>query len=283
MALQTFSLRLLDKIGEALAGDLGLDAGMFNDWLTEGTRKIISKMPKQLWKFFGKTPAAFAPTTGVVVESQKVIQAFRSDGTIQQPCRIIDEKLKGRATDTSEINYATATDPAAYVDFTTTATPTLKILPVSGTAVGYVTYVNFPTIAAATDTVINGFPDDLEDVVVDYALMQAKQRESSYLRKLAQGEVTGTRIEDALDKSRDYMDNLASTDFESYVTAEDVEMAQTMVGGASEEVNRANSEIQYALARASDYLKSSTSAMQDYQTMEKSIDERIKMWISVNL
>ena len=46
MALQTFSVRILDKIGEALAGNLGLDAGMISDWITEGTRNVISKMPK---------------------------------------------------------------------------------------------------------------------------------------------------------------------------------------------------------------------------------------------
>jgi len=214
--MQSFKQRVLDKIGDTVTtGDLAVTGTMISDWTNEGAKAIIGKMPKPLWHFFAKGSAAFAPTTGTAIESQKIINVFRSDGTINQPCRMIPETLKGRALDSSEVNYATTTDPAAYVDFSTTATPTLKILPVSATAVGYVTYVNFPTIAPATDTVINGFPNDLEPLVVDYAVTQVKIREMGISRRDAQAEIeaitdTGilaglatvyTDIETALDAS----------------------------------------------------------------------------------
>ena len=188
--MQSFKQRVLDKIGDNVTtGDLAVTGTMISDWTNEGAKAIIGKMPKPLWHFFAKGSAAFAPTTGTAIESQKIINVFRSDGTINQPCRMIPETLKGRALDSSEVNYATPTDPAAYVDFSTTATPTLKILPVSATAVGYVTYVNFPTIAPATDTIINGFPNDLEPLVVDYAVTQVKIREMGISRRDAQAEI----------------------------------------------------------------------------------------------
>ena len=214
--MQTFETQIMNLVGDTLTtGDLAVTATMLDDWTTNGARTIISKMPKPLWSLFAVAGTAFAPTTGTVIESQKIIQAFRSDGTIQQPCRMIPENLKGRATDSSDINYATATDPSAYVDFTASATPTLKILPVSATALGYVTYVNFPTIDASVDTSINGFPDDLESLVVDYAVTQAKIREMGISRRDAQTEIeaitdsgilaglatTYTDIETALDAS----------------------------------------------------------------------------------
>ena len=189
MALQTYELRLLDKIGEALSADLGLDTEMFDDWLTEGARVIIGKMPAPLWRFFGSEPSAFAPTTGIVVENFKVKDVFRNDGTRDQPCRRIPEFLRGRALDSDEMTYATATDPVYYIDYSTTATPTLKILPVSGTAVGKIIRVLFPTIDASGDSSVNGFPNDLEPLLLLYALMQVKIREQALSRRDSQTEI----------------------------------------------------------------------------------------------
>ena len=280
-----FETRVMDKVGEALiTGDLGITTEMLDVWLGEGARYVISKQPSQLWRLFAKEDAAFAPTTGLEVENHKIVGVFRNDGTIDQPARQIDESLRGRVLDSADINYATITDPNWYVDYSTTATPTLKIVPVSATTtIGKVIRLSFPTIDASADSSINGFPDELEDIVVDYALMQVKQREATYMRRQAQGLIDGTRIEDALDKAKVYMDDLASTDFESYVTAEDVELAATMVGGASQEVQRGLAEIQYALAEAGEFLKISGEALKDYNSMEKDLEKRVLDWIKANL
>ena len=190
MALQTFELQLLDLVGEALAGDLGLDTEFFDDILTNGARVIIGKMPAPLWRFFGSEPSAFAPTTGIAVENFKIKDVFRNDGTIDQPCRRIPEFLRGRALDSDEMIYATVTDPVYYMDYSTTGTPTLKIIPTSATATkGKIIRVLFPTIDASGDSSVNGFPDDLEPLLLLYALIQVKIREQALSRRDGQTEI----------------------------------------------------------------------------------------------
>ncbi len=225
MALQTFELQLLDLVGEALAGDLGLDTEFFDDVLTNGARVIIGKMPAPLWRFFGSEPAAFAPTTGIAIENHKIKDVFRNDGTIDQPCRQIPENLRGRALDSDDINYATITDPAYYTDYSTTATPTLKIIPTSATATkGKIIRVLFPTIDASGDSSVNGFPDDLEPLLLLYALIQVKIREQALSRRDSQTEIeaitdsgiltalatTYTDIETALDASNVENDKISA-------------------------------------------------------------------------
>ncbi len=225
MALQTFEIRILDKVGEALAGNLGLDTEMLDDWTTEAAQVIISKMPAPLWRLFAKEDATFAPTTGLVIESHKIVDVFRYDGTIDQPCRKIPENLRGRALDSEDINYATSTDPNWYVDYSATATPTLKIIPVSATStLGKVIRLSFPTIDASTDIAVNGFPDDLEPLLVLYALVQVKVREMGLSRRDAQTEIeaitdsgilvdlatTFTDIETSLDASKTETDKISA-------------------------------------------------------------------------
>lgn len=287
--MATFEVRITNKVGEALGSSLSLTTEMYDEWCTEGASNIIGMMPPQLWKLFASEPAAFAPTTGIAIENHKIKNVFRNDGARDQPSRLIEESLRGRVLDSEDINYATNTDPSHYVDYSTTGTPTLKIIPVSGTAVGKIIRVLYPTIDASADSVINGFPTELENLVVDYALIQAKQREAAFMRRKAQSlwETAstgfGARALDALTKAQDLIDNLSSTDFESYLTAEDVEMAGTTLGGASQEVNRALAEMQAGITQVADYLRMGASAQQEYQSMETVWDKNLKDWISINL
>ncbi len=286
-----FETQVMNKVGEALiTGKLAITTAMLDDWLTEGAQVIISKMPAPLWRLFAKEDAAFAPTTGLAVESHKIVDVFRNDGTIDQPCRQIDENMRGRHLDTEDIGYATVTDPNWYVDYSTTATPTLKIIPVSATAtIGKVIRLNFPTIDASGDSTVNGFPNDLEPLLVDYALMQAKQREASYMRRKAHSlwetATTGfsARALDALTKAQDLIDNLSATDFESYLTAEDVELAGLTVNGASQEVNRALAEMQTGMGQSGDYLKMGNTASQEYNAMKTAWAKQLTDWIGINL
>ena len=221
--MANFETRVINKISDTLTtGDLTVTTDMLDVWLGEGARYIIGKMPPMLWKYFSKEDAAFAPTTGLAVENHKIINVFRNDGTIDQPARQIPESLRGRALDSSDINYATNTDPEWYIDSSTTATPTLKILPVSATAVGKVIRLSYPTIDASADSSINGFPDELEDLVVLYAVLQAKLREMGLSRRDAQTEIEAitdsgilsslsgvyTEIETALDAAKTELDKV---------------------------------------------------------------------------
>ena len=135
--MATFEVRVMNLVGDTLTtGDLAITTEMLDTWLTKGAAKIIGLMPPPLWKFFSSEPAAFTPTAGIAIENHKIKNVFRNDGTIDQPSRLIEESLRGRALDSEDINYATVTDPSHYIDYSTTATATLKIIPVSGTAVG---------------------------------------------------------------------------------------------------------------------------------------------------
>ena len=103
------------------------------------------------------------------------------------------------------------------------------------------------------------------------------------LQSTVKFEIDPTRVVDALTKAENLIDNLGTTDFESYLTAEDVELAGTTLGGASQEVNRALAEMQAGITQVADYLRMGASAQQEYQSMEAIWDKNLKDWIAVNL
>ena len=94
----------------------------------------------------------------------------RNDGTIDQPCRLIPARFKGRASDSDELDYATATDPIYYIE-----SNYLNILPSSSSAVGKYSEVQYPAVAYG-DSAIANFPDELEYIVVLYAAVKGMER-----------------------------------------------------------------------------------------------------------
>ena len=139
-------------------------------FLTDGAAEVINAMPRKL-KFFCATQDTF---TSAAVGSEpetlvsgEVLAVTRSDGTIEQPCREIPAKLRGRASDSADMNAATATDPVYYIyDGKINAIPTsgsCKYLEVNNPAVAY------------GDSNVSNFPNEYEYLVPLYASVKSLQ------------------------------------------------------------------------------------------------------------
>jgi len=139
-------------------------------FLTDGAAEVINAMPRKL-KFFCATEDTF---TSAAVGSEpetlvsgEVLAVTRSDGTIEQPCREIPAKLRGRASDSADMNAATATDPVYYIyDGKINAIPTsgsCKYLEVNNPAVAY------------GDSNVSNFPNEYEYLIPLYASVKSLQ------------------------------------------------------------------------------------------------------------
>ena len=87
-------------------------------FLTDGAREIINAMPDNLQYFCATEDTFTSAAVGSEPEtlvSGKVLSVTRSDGTIEQPCREIPAALRGRASDSVDMNAATTTDPVYYI------------------------------------------------------------------------------------------------------------------------------------------------------------------------
>jgi hypothetical protein len=98
----------------------------------------------------------------------------RNDGTIDQPCRLIPAWKRGRAADSSDMEYATATDPVYY-----TNDGKFNILPSGGSGnklVSIPTYSQSSPLDASAISTITNFPNEAEYLVVLYAAVKALQQ-----------------------------------------------------------------------------------------------------------
>ena len=135
-------------------------------FLTDGAKEVINNLPGHLLSLCSSSQS-FTSGTASTLNTGKVLNVFRSDGDINQPCRKIHAKEKGRASDPDEMSYGTITDPAFFID-----NNALDVLPVGGSC----TYseVQYPSVAYS-DTAIAIFPDEAEYLVPLYASVKSLQ------------------------------------------------------------------------------------------------------------
>ena len=139
-------------------------------FLTDGASEVINAMPRSL-KLFCATEDTFTSTAvgseAETLESSSLLAVTRSDGTIEQPCRKIPASLRGRASDSADMNAATTTDPVYYI-----YNGKVNALPASGSC-KYLE-VNNPAVAYG-DSAISSFPDEYEYLVPLYASVKSLQ------------------------------------------------------------------------------------------------------------
>jgi len=137
-----------------------------NQFLTDGAKEIINHLPKYYLSLCA-SEESFTSGTPDTLNTGKILNVFRSDGDIKQPCRQIDSAHKGRVSDSDDIGYATITDPVYYMD-----NNTIDVLPGGGS----VTYseVQYPTVSYSASAVAV-FPDEAEYLVPLYASLKALQ------------------------------------------------------------------------------------------------------------
>jgi hypothetical protein len=168
----TFSAQVVDLVG-AFSDETALDS-----FITEGANEVINAMPRSMRERVAEE-TSFSNTTSS--EGSKVLHVLRSDGTIDQPCRRIPARHRGRIQDSSDMQYATATDPAFYIqDALVTIFPTG-----TGKLVSIPTYNQGSALDASSLSTITNFPNEAEYLVTLYAAMKALQQNMSGMMTLA--------------------------------------------------------------------------------------------------
>ena len=167
--MATFSAQVVDLIG-AFSDETALDS-----FITEGANEVINAMPRSIQERVAEETTVTSGTTPS--EGHKVLYMLRNDGTIDQPCRRIIASKRGRAADSSDMEYATATDPVYYVQ-----DGKFSILPSGGSGnklVSMPTYSQASALDASSLSAITNFPNEAEYLVTLYAAIKALQQNMS--------------------------------------------------------------------------------------------------------
>ncbi len=138
--------------------------GQLTQYLTDGAKEIINHLPKHLLPLCS-AEQSFTSGSPNTLNTGKILNVFRNDGDIKQPCRQIDSSYKGRVLDSDDMDYASVTDPVYYIE-----NNTIDVIPVGG-AVTY-SEVQYPSVAYNAGG-ISSFPDEAEYLVVIYASIKS--------------------------------------------------------------------------------------------------------------
>ena len=168
-------------------------------FLTDGAKEIINHMPSHMLSLCS-AEQSFTSGSADTLSTNKILNVFRSDGDIKQPCRAIIASNKGRYSDPDDMNYATVTDPVYYID-----NNTVDVLP-SGGSVTY-SEVQYPAVVySASD--VGVFPDEAEYLVPLYASIKSLQNVLGNMNTVAAIDTTALgAITTELNKA----DNIIST------------------------------------------------------------------------
>ena len=228
-----FDAQITDLVGGTI------DQTACDQWMEDGVRELVNLFPKNLKEMcYSKNTftSAAAGSEAETIASQHLGNVFAGSYI----CRRISGANKYKASDSDEMLYATATDPAYYIEG-----GILNILPASSSGVYYL--IPDPSIDVDADSAITSFPNEAEYLVVLYAaikqLLQYQSTMSSSFNSDIGTAFTATNTE--LDETQAICD-LINTQADSAVTA--LGNMGTEIGLANTEVDLANPEIDLAKA-----------------------------------
>ena len=168
--MATFSAQVVDLVG-TFSDETALDS-----FVTEGANEVINAMPRSMLDRIAEETTVTSGTT--TSEGHKVISMTRNDGTIDQPCRYIPSRKRGRAADSSDMEYATATDPVYYIQ-----DGKFSILPSGGSGNKLASVPTYSQVASGGNRIdassaesITNFPNEAEYLVTLYAAIKALQQ-----------------------------------------------------------------------------------------------------------
>lgn len=167
--MATFSAQVVDLVG-TFSDETALDS-----FVTEGANEVISAMPRRAMERVAEETAVTDGTT--TSEGHKILYVLRNDGTIDQPCRQVPAYKRGRIQDSSDMEFATTSDPVYYIQ-----DGKINIFPNgNGLMVSIPTYSQSSPLDASGISTITNFPDEYEYLVVLYAAIKALQQNLSGL------------------------------------------------------------------------------------------------------
>ena len=188
-------------------------------FLTDGASEVITAMPSSLRYLCATEDTFTSAAVGSEPEtlvSGDILQVVRNDGTINQPCRRINYRDAGRASDSDDMRAASTTDPVYYI-----YDGKLNALPASGNC-KYLE-INRPAVAYG-DSAIGNLPDEYEYLIPLYASVKSLQN------------VLGSKI--------------GNSDITTALTATNAEIDETLAiaDSAATEIGLANGQIDSAVA-----------------------------------
>jgi hypothetical protein len=209
--MATFSAQVTDLVG-TFSDETALDT-----FITEGANEVINAMPRSMQERVAEE-TSFTNTTSS--EGSKVLHVLRNDGTIDQPCRKVPAVRRGRIQDSSDMEYATATDPAYYVqDAAVTIFPTG-----TGKLVSMPTYNQGSALDASDLSAITNFPNEAEYLVTLYAAIKALQQNMSGMMTLTAIDTTALgAITTELDNADDIINTAQGKVDAFYISIGDID------------------------------------------------------------
>ena len=168
MALATFSGRINDLVGDFT------DTNAMDTFLLDGLKEVLSVLPPSKLAECSNTTSVTS-SSGFDLETatySNIISVTRKDvGGYHQQCREIPNAIVSRAGDSSDLMFASATDPVFYIN-----DAICKILPTpTSSQSAEVTYVPLPSYVNSSSSSIDNFPNEYEYIVVLYAAIKCAQ------------------------------------------------------------------------------------------------------------
>jgi len=168
--MATFEAQVVGLTSLTIDGSSSPTRAELNQFLTDGAKEILSVIPKQKKAMYSTSNTLDSGDTTLTIGGSEVLGVIRNDGTINQPCRRIPLTLSGRAQDSAEMVYGTATDPVWWI-----ASNALNMFPAPTDAQnGFIQTLAYPTVGY-TDSSITKFPDEAEYLVPLYAAVKSLQ------------------------------------------------------------------------------------------------------------
>ena len=162
--MATFSAQVVDLVG-TFSDEAALDS-----FVTEGANEVVSAMPRSAMERVAEETAVTDGTT--TSEGHKIIYILRNDGTIDQPCRRVPAYKRGRVQDSSDMEFASTSDPIYYIQ-----DGKINIFPNgNGLMVSIPTYSQSSPLDASAISTITNFPNEYEYLVTLYAAIKALQQ-----------------------------------------------------------------------------------------------------------
>ena len=162
--MATFSAQVVDLVG-AFSDETALDS-----FVTEGANEVINAMPRAVMERVAEETTVVDGTTPS--EGHKILHVLRNDGAIDQPCRLVLASKRGRIQDSSDMEFATTSDPAYYIQ-----DGKINIFPNgNGLMASVPTYSQASPLDASGISTITNFPNEYEYLVTLYAAIKALQQ-----------------------------------------------------------------------------------------------------------
>jgi len=123
--------------------------GELTQFLTDGAKEVLNTLPRSKQEMFTTSNDLNSSSTSFTVLGSEIFSVTRDDGTINQPCRVVNPALQGRIRDADDMMAATTTDPAYYV-----TNNILVVVPTPTDAQNaHVQTLNYPTVSFGDSTI----------------------------------------------------------------------------------------------------------------------------------